>query len=440
MMRKLATLALTLSSFQVLTAVEPMPSGQLLLEMQKLNTLGSVFFVAAHPDDENTRLITYLANELKVDTTYLSLTRGDGGQNLLGTDLSEKLGIIRTQELLAARRIDGGQQLFSRANDFGFSKSPEETLKIWGKDAILADMVLAIRKTRPDVIITRFSMEPGTTHGHHTASTWLAKEAFVAAADPTRFPEQLEFVEPWASKRLIWNASTRHFSRSEAKIDLSSLLQVDTGIYNALLGASYSEIAAQSRSAHKTQGFGSTPVLGEAIEYFVHLDGAPSTESILAGIDKSWKRVPQSELVPDAITRAIAAFDPQSPDASLPALIEAHKQLTNLEDSFWKTKKLHDLEKVIAACISLDVESVSVTASAVPGTEVEITINAIQRSSQNVRISFAALGAPLGPASPQPLASNVRFQNVHQIAVPLETPISQPYWLIDAHELVVEVT
>jgi LmbE family N-acetylglucosaminyl deacetylase len=435
MMRKLAKLVLMLSSLQVVSAVESMPSGQLLLEMQKLNTLGSVLFVAAHPDDENTRLITYLANELKLDTTYLSLTRGDGGQNLLGTDLSEKLGIIRTQELLAARRIDGGKQLFSRANDFGFSKSSEETLRIWGKDAILADMVLAIRMTRPDVIITRFSMEPGITHGHHTASTSLAKEAFDAAADPTQFPQQLEFVEPWAAKRLIWNASTRHFSRSDTKFDLSRLLQVDTGIYNPLLGASYSEIAAQSRSAHKTQGFGATPVLGEAIEYFVHLDGAPTTESMLAGIDSSWQRVPGSEPVAAAISRALAAFDPQTPDASVLALIEAHKLLTAQNDSFWKTKKLHDLEKVIAACIGLDVESISTQASAVPGATVEIIINAIQRSPQDVRISYAALGVPLAATSVNPLASNQRIQSVHQIAIPSDAPISQPYWLVAPHEL-----
>ena len=145
-------------------------------DLEKLNFLASVLYVAAHPDDENTRLISYLANDMHAKTAYLSLTRGDGGQNLIGPEIRELLGVIRTQELLAARATDGGEQLFTRANDFGYSKHPDETLEIWNKDAVLSDVVRAIRKFKPDVIINRFNhRNPGSTHGHHTASAMLKK-------------------------------------------------------------------------------------------------------------------------------------------------------------------------------------------------------------------------------------------------------------------------
>ena len=175
--------------------------------IQKLSFLGSALYVAAHPDDENQRLISYLSNEVNATTTYLAMTRGDGGQNEIGPEIEELLGVIRTQELLAARRIDGGNQMFTRANDFGFSKNPEETLKFWGHDEALSDVVWAIRKWRPDIIINRFQHEVdpewyGRMHGHHTASAMLSNEAFDIAADKSVFPEQLKYVEPWQPRRL----------------------------------------------------------------------------------------------------------------------------------------------------------------------------------------------------------------------------------------------
>ncbi|MFW5761381.1 MAG: PIG-L family deacetylase, partial [Cyclobacteriaceae bacterium] len=257
--------------------------------LEKLSVLGSVLYIAAHPDDENTRLITYFANEENYRTAYLSLTRGDGGQNLIGPQLRESLGIIRTNELLAARKIDGGQQFFTRANDFGYSKTPDETFNIWDRDKILADVVWVIRKFRPDVIITRFNTTPGNTHGHHTASAILAKEAFYLAANENAFPEQLEFVDTWQAKRIFWNTSSWFYRNQE--FDDSGLLTIDVGKYNYLLGKSYTEIAAHSRSQHRSQGFGAATSRGTTIDYLEQWDGPKATDDVMDDIDTDWSRL-----------------------------------------------------------------------------------------------------------------------------------------------------
>jgi len=245
-------------------------SAEIHAAIKKLNFLGSVLYVAAHPDDENTRLISYFANEVKAHTTYLSLTRGDGGQNLLGTELKELLGVLRTQELLAARRTDGGNQTFSRANDFGYSKSPDETLAIWNKDEVLSDVVWAIRKYEPDIIINRFDHRtPGRTHGHHTSSAMLSVEAFDMTNDANVYPEQLKYYKPWQAKRLFMNTSWWFYGSREKfeEADKTNMLSVDAGVYYPMLGKSNSEIAAASRSMHKCQGFGSSGTRGSELEY-----------------------------------------------------------------------------------------------------------------------------------------------------------------------------
>lgn len=289
-------------------------SSEILLQLKKLNTVGSVLYIAAHPDDENTRLIAYLANEKCLRTGYLSLTRGDGGQNLIGPEQGVELGVIRTQELLAARRIDGGEQFFTRAYDFGFSKSPEETLQKWNKDSVLSDMVWVIRNFRPDIIITRFATDGSGGHGHHTTSAILAEEAFEAAGDPTRFPEQLQHVEVWKPRRLFWNVSTR-FQNPNA--DMSPYIKLDVGGYNPLLGKSYGEIAAESRSMHKSQGFGSAKQRGEYFEYFKPIKGdTAGLKDIFEGIDFSWKRVKGGEKIGAMIEKIIKDYKIESPDKS----------------------------------------------------------------------------------------------------------------------------
>jgi len=237
-------------------------SSEIKLGLKKLNTLGSALYIAAHPDDENTRLLAFLAKEKKFRTAYLSLTRGDGGQNLIGNEQSELLGLIRTQELLAARRTDGAEQFFSRAIDFGFSKNSEETFRIWNKEQVLADAVWIIRKFRPDIIITRFPEDERAGHGQHGASAIIAREAFTAAADPTRFQDQLKYVETWQARRIVWNT----FNFSSLNTTSEDQLKLDVGIYNPLLGKGYGEIAAESRTNHKSQGFGSARQRGKALE------------------------------------------------------------------------------------------------------------------------------------------------------------------------------
>src|SRR5438270_11256467 len=232
------------------TLPKPMNAAEIQLGLQKLNVLGRVLYVAAHPDDENTNLMALWANGSLYDSAYLSITRGDGGQNLIGPELRERLGVIRTEELLAARRIDHAKQFFSRAIDFGFSKTAEESMRIWDHDKILSDVVWVIRKFRPDVIVTRFSPEDQLTHGHHTASAILAEEAFAAASDPNRFPEQLRFVKPWRATRLVWNTSPFFFSNRNLPFDPTGLTTLEAGGYNPLLGKAYTEIAAASLSMH----------------------------------------------------------------------------------------------------------------------------------------------------------------------------------------------
>src|SRR5476651_511424 len=260
---------------------------------KKLEVLGSVLYVAAHPDDENTRLLAYLAQEKHYRTGYLSMTRGDGGQNLLGNEQSELLGLIRTQELLAARKVDGAEQFFTRANDFGFSKGPGETLKIWDKEKVLSDVVWVIRKFRPDVIICRFPTTGEGGHGHHTASAILAQEAFTAAADPTRYPEQLKYVQPWQAKRLLWN--TFNFGGNNTTAD--NQFKINVGVYNALLGKGYGEIAAESRSNHKTQGFGSARQRGESFEFFKTILGVAPRMDLFDDVNTTWQRLKDGEAI-----------------------------------------------------------------------------------------------------------------------------------------------
>ena len=264
-------------------------SSRILHEIHKLNVLGSVLYIAAHPDDENTRFISYCANEKKMHTGYLSLTRGDGGQNLIVTEIRDELGVLRTQELLSARSVDGGEQFFTRANDFGYSKNPKETLKIWDKNKILSDVVWVIRKFRPDIIVCRFPPNSKGGHGHHTTSALLAMEAFEVAADSKKYQNQLEYVKPWKAKRIVVN--TGRWWNDKISANDEGVVAEDIGGYNTLLGESYLEMAAKSRTMHKSQGFGSTGKRGEYLEYFEHLKGDTAEKSLFDDIDFTWNRI-----------------------------------------------------------------------------------------------------------------------------------------------------
>jgi LmbE family N-acetylglucosaminyl deacetylase len=413
-------------------------SGQIALALRKLGVVGSVLYVAAHPDDENTNLLAYLSNERLVRTAYLSLTRGDGGQNLIGSEQGVDLGVIRTQELLAARRIDGAEQLFTRARDFGYSKTPEETLRIWGKDAVLADVVYAIRRFRPDVIITRFSPLPSDTHGHHTASAQLTLEAFRAAADPAFHPEQLSRdVRPWQARRIYWNRSSWSIKPGE---DLSGFMKLDVNGYNPLLGLSYGEMAADSRSMHKSQGFGVARTRGPIVEYFKLLasdkDDPQATHGILDGLDLTWTRFKKAAEVRRLIKRAQAEFKPEVPHTIIPTLLHIDQALAALDDAAWQEKKTTEVRNLLVACAGLYAEATAADARVVPGTAVDVTFSAINRSPAAVRLrEIHLLGARADEASVVPVGqelASVELKRRLQIAADL--PLSTPHWLALAPE------
>jgi len=405
-------------------------AGEIQLALQKLNVLGRVLYIAAHPDDENTNLMALWSNGSLYETAYLSITRGDGGQNLIGPELRERLGVIRTEELLAARRVDHGKQFFSRAIDFGFSKTAEETMRIWDHDKILSDVVWVVRKFRPDVIVTRFSPEDQLTHGHHTASAILAREAFSAAGDPNRFPEQLAFVKPWRPTRLVWNTSPFFFSNRNLPFDPTGLTVLEAGGYNSLLGKAYTEIAAASLSMHKSQGVGSPPRRGARKEYFKLLEGQPMTNSLFEGIDTNWSRVANSESIATQIRQIISQFLPADPAASVPELLKLRQAMNGIKDESWVPEKKAELDGIIAACLGLHVEASTTNGAVTPGQTATIKLEAINRC--NIPVALQEIRFPLSGDSMKidaALPSNELVTRDLSCKIPENTPYSQPYWL-----------
>ena len=435
-MRKLSlhVLAAVMTGVVSLRAADAPPSldaAQIRLGLEKLKVLGRVLYVAAHPDDENTGLISFWANGALYDTAYLAMTRGDGGQNLIGPELGPQLGVIRTQELLAARRVDHGRQFFTRANDFGFSKSAAETLRIWDREKILADTVWTIRKFRPDVIVTRFPSDDNKTHGHHTASAILAEEAFRIAADPKKFPEQLKFVRPWQPARLFWNTSQFFFRARNIPFDPSGSIKLEAGGYQPLLGKSYAEIAAASRTMHKSQGFGVSIERGENTEYLKFLQGKPlEGEKLFGGIATTWGRVPKGAEVGAKIDAILAHYDATQPSASVPALLELRSALMNLGDDSWALEKRADVESLIGACLGLHLEAVTEKPAAQPGETIGLQLEAINRSPVPVKFKSARLLAD-GEVTPvdTALAQDSLFTKKLSVKLPETLPFSQPYWL-----------
>ncbi|MCC6288416.1 MAG: PIG-L family deacetylase [Chitinophagaceae bacterium] len=443
-MKKSFTLLFTIVSFTIYAqSPATLSSADILLRLKKLKVTGNVLYIAAHPDDENTRLLAYLANEKLYRTGYLSLTRGDGGQNLIGDEQGIELGLIRTQELLAARRIDGAEQFFSRAYDFGFSKHTEEALEKWNEQLILSDVVWVIRNFQPDVIITRFPPDSRAGHGHHSASAVLAREAFTAAADSTKFPEQLKKgVTTWQAKRIFWNT----FNFGGQNTQSENQLKINTGGFNTLLGKGYGEIAAESRSQHKSQGFGVPAQRGEAWEYFSFTAGDTATTDLMDDVVTTWAK--NGKTTSPVYTKAVQLLDSiinnfsyEYPQKSVAGLVKLYQQIIASGDEIFspvqKSKKLREITALIEACAGLYFEASTNTPYAVAGDSLRITVNVINRS--DVKIS-ATIIHPFNYELSNPLQTNRLLNYSRSIFVPVNADYSQPYWLVkglnDAHFVV----
>ncbi|MEP2935589.1 MAG: PIG-L family deacetylase [Gilvibacter sp.] len=439
----LALLCLCAFSFTAYSQRPSKPSSAQIYEsIKKLNFLGSALYVAAHPDDENTRLISYLSNDLYARTAYLSMTRGDGGQNLIGPEIRELLGVIRTQELVGARSVDGGSQYFTRANDFGYSKHPDETLKIWNKTEVLKDVVMNIRRFKPDIIINRFNHRtPGSTHGHHTSSAMLGVAAFDLVGDAGQYPESAMDYGIWQPKRLFFNTGWWFYGSREnfAKADKSGIIEVETGSYYKTLGLSNGEIASLSRSMHKSQGFGSSGTRGSQLEYleFLKGDALNDNSDLFEGINTTWSRLEGGEAVGAILEKVESQFDFANPSASVPGLLEAYNTLSKLPESHWKTLKNQELVDIIVACSGLYLEAAADRQATTPNGEVKVSLEMVNRSSLDIRLNGVAATAIQFPQQlmATPLKEN---QKVTWESVPGTFSISQftvPYWLNDQGSL-----
>lgn len=407
---------------------QSLPSSQLYHELLKIKETNRVLYVAAHPDDENTRLIAYLANDSHAQVAYLSLTRGDGGQNLIGKELGVELGQIRTQELLRARETDGGRQFFTRATDFGYSKNPDETLQNWEKQKILSDVVWVIRKFQPDIIITRFNTIPGVTHGHHTTSAILAGEAFSLAGNPEIFPEQLKYVDVWAPKRLFWN--TYNF-RSEFEPEEGVKYAVfPVGEFNPLLGETYSQISADSRTMHKSQGFGSTASIGEAVDHIQFMGGDSFNETALEGVKDRWQMISGGAEIKTQIEQAIEQFDFKNPMKVFPLMMKLRADLYALEESpIWVKEKQNQIDQLILNLMGVEIEVNSNSELTSPGEELKAELVLNNPSKRSIgEISLELLGGEFTAEENESL-NNQPVRIEVSTVLPEDQALSQPYWL-----------
>lgn len=402
------------------------------LKLKKLNVLASVLYVAAHPDDENTRAITFMSNDRLAATAYLSMTRGDGGQNLIGPELRDQLGLIRTQELLAARKIDGGKQFFTRANDFGFSKNAAETFSIWGKEEILSDVVGVIREFQPDIILTRFPPTERAGHGHHTASAVLAIEAFDLTGKPDYLPEQAKRLGTWQVKRLYMN--TGRFFDQTINENTPGVVMLNMGTYNPLLGKSYSEIAADSRSQHKSQGFGSSGRRGDSPEFFVYTKGDKADKDLFDGVNTTWTRIKGGEKVQPLVEKAIREFNVEHPSASAPALIQIRKAIELLGPSVWRERKLEEVGQLIQDCLGLYVEVTTNQPWMAPGELMTNSFEIVNRSAAQLKmLSVRSDMLALDSSMNLDLPFNKLLLFKTKRAVQKDAGYSDPYWLREEH-------
>ena len=406
-------------------------------DIQRLNFLGNAMYIAAHPDDENTKIISYLSNKMHAKVTYLSLTRGDGGQNLIGSELKESLGLIRSNELIEARKIDGGQQRFTTAVDFGYSKHPDEAFEFWDKPYMLKQVVGQIRKLRPDIIINRFDhRSPGTTHGHHTAASILSYEAFDLASDDTYQDQFGE--EPWRPNLLYFNTNWWFYGSREAfnKIDKSNLVQVAVGEFDSARGQSYNEIASLSRSQHKSQGFGTALQKNQETEYLEILKGSQgTTDDLFGGIDTSWNRIKEGEAIGKILDAVEDSFDFKSPSTHLGQLIKAHALIDKIEDSFWRNLKLQAINAIILDVARIDLEAHVAQKSVQPGEKIEIQLDVVNRGLTSVELGSISISnsdmysVHLDTIITSNTVANLKFAP----EVLRNSPYSSPYWLKQKH-------
>lgn len=403
-------------------------STDIYLQLKKLNVLGSVLYIAAHPDDENNSFLPYLAKEKLYRTGYLSLTRGDGGQNLIGREQGIELGLIRTQELLAARKIDGAEQYFTSAYEFGFSKNSEEALSIWNRKQVLADMVYVIRKFQPDIIITRFPGDARAGHGHHSASAILANEAFVAAADPKQFTEQFVLrVKPWKAKRILWNG----FNFGGNNTASGMPLRIDVGGYDAILGKSAGELGGEARSMHKSQGEGRPRRKGEIIESFAVTGGDTAVTDIMEGIVTDWARISGGEQIQQKVSRIIQQYNFEHPEYSVDSLVEVYKamQQLSLQNTGWQ-QKLNELQEIILACSGLFAEAVTREEFVLQGDVASVSCIINKRNNVDADLRYVAVNEQSQIPS-QSLQTNQNYS--YDLKVDIKgsamTNTTQPYWL-----------
>ena len=402
-----------------------MDAGHLAHAVDRLGTTARVLYVAAHPDDENTRLLAYLANVRHVTAAYLSMTRGGGGQNLIGSELAELLDVIRTEELLSARRLDGAQQRFTRMRDFGYSKSAKETLEIWGHDRALADVVWVIRTFQPDVVITRFDEKP-PNHGHHTASAILAREAFTAAADPARFPEQLkDGVKVWQATRLVYNVPNWNDEPPP-----QGTTTLDVAAYDARLGLSIGELAALSRSQHRSQGFGASAERGATTERFLNLAGKPFTKDILDGVALDWERFGTAGgKVGRNLDEARAKLSRDEPERAVPALLAARASLAALPDEPRVRDAMAAFEPVIAAAAGLFARASAPIPLVVPGASAKVSVELVLRSPAGLTLTRVTFPDGSSQDVSASLVTGDKKILDHDTVVAAATPVSIPYWL-----------
>ena len=424
-MRKIVVFLVAFCALQM-NVVAQKNSAEIIAQIKGLKTVGSVLYFAAHPDDENNSFLPYLTKERNLRTAYLSLTRGDGGQNLIGKEQGIELGMIRTQELLAARRIDGAEQYFSTAYEFGYSKSSDEALQIWDHEKVLSDAVWIIRKFQPDIIISRFPPDARAGHGHHAASAIIANEAYIAAADSTKFPAQFKYgVSVWKAKRILWNT----FNFGSINTTNENQLKVEVGGYNPIIGKSYGEIGAEARTMHKSQGEGRPRRRGTSYEFFELKGGDAANNDIMDGVNTSWSRL-QGAAVETSIDKIVSTYNMYDPSASVAALVKLYQQINVLPVSNWRNYKLDQVQDIIKSCAGIYIEATSQQQQVIPGESISVQFLLNQRSNANAVLQSIQLPSK-DTILNKTLVNNQNIQFEYKLNVPANKSISQPYWLVN---------